>query len=479
MPIADIEYFISNYRRYIFGGIVLLACVLLLSQLGAPAFWDYDEATYAQVMRDTAISGDYLTLKSLGQNWFEKPPLYFWAGIAAGSVIPTKELAYRLPAALSGIASVIVVMLIAFEVSDSYFVAAAAGIILATSPAFVEAARQVRLDVPVTLAILFTLYSFVRGVKNEVWNVGIGVGLALGLLTKSVIGLFPIAFIALWALVYRDFSLLRSRLFWAGIALMLVIALPWHAYEIAKFGDAFWQSYIVHHVFDRAETNILAGGQLSNSLYLYFLATFAAPWTVVFLASLAPSILLKENKTLKSQVVLASFVLFISSSFFLAGTKIVYYLAPIYPFVALFVALMAWEIMKWSVTSNFWRSVVQVGAMGLVILGLANTIFVGFHYVRGYQLNSVLSDEERDVGRILASNPSPEPVYTYSWNYWESLRYYGNRTVISQIKEDQILDGSFFLIVKTEDQYQFPPELQAHLDQLYSGPAITLYKFTL
>jgi len=103
MHIAKLDDTIEKYRSYVFCTIVVLACLIFLYQLGAPALWDYDEAIYAQVMHDTAASGDYFSLQALGGSWFEKPPLYFWAGMTAGSFIPSKEFAYRLPAALSGI----------------------------------------------------------------------------------------------------------------------------------------------------------------------------------------------------------------------------------------------------------------------------------------------------------------------------------------------------------------------------------------
>jgi 4-amino-4-deoxy-L-arabinose transferase-like glycosyltransferase len=480
MPIATLEKTIKKYRNYVFGTIVVLACFIFLYQLGTPAFWDYDEGTYAQVMHDTAASGDYLSLQALGGSWFEKPPLYFWAGMMAGSVIPSKEFAYRLPAAISGILGVVLVMLIAFALTENYAIAAAAGIIMLTSPAFVEASRQVRLDASVTLAILFSVFSFVRGLKNETWYAGVGVGLALGVLTKSVIGLFPIGFIAIWALVNRDLSLLRSKSFWIGIGLMFVIALPWHIYETMTFGHAFWDSYFLHHVVDRAEVNIIAGGNLSNALYVYVLATFAAPWPIVFLIGvLAMPFQRTQNMDFKIEIVLASFVAVILAAFFAAGTKISYYLMPLYPFIALFIALQFWQLAQWATKSRTTTFSIQAVALIVTIVAFANTIFVGFNYVRAFQINEIISNEERDAGHILAANPMPQAVYTYDWDYWDTVRYYGDGRTIGKMQDDQALTDSFFLIMHTEGGYQFPPEMQRHLETVYTGRALTMYKFTI
>jgi len=111
-------------------------------------------------------------------------------------------------------------------------------------------------------------------------------------------------------------------------------------------------------------------------------------------------------------------------------------------------------------------------------LGLANTIFFGFDYVNGFHINQVISNEERDVGRLLAATPT-EPVYTYNWDYLDTMRYYAGGRKIGKMYDDQVLDESFFLIVHAEFGYQFPPEMQAHLQKVYAGPALTMYLFDL
>ncbi len=174
---SKLEY----YAKYAVVFIVVAASALFLFNLGQGAFRDYDEALYAEVIHDTEASGNPFTLQYFGSPWINnKPPLYFWSAMIAEKVIPHKELAYRVPSALAAILSIVLVMLIAYEVSRKYAVASMAGMILMTSPMFLYAARQLRLDVPVTFAILLSVYSFVRGLRDERWYVGIGVGIGIG-----------------------------------------------------------------------------------------------------------------------------------------------------------------------------------------------------------------------------------------------------------------------------------------------------------
>jgi 4-amino-4-deoxy-L-arabinose transferase-like glycosyltransferase len=129
-------------------GVIIASLALFFFQLGAKPFWDYDEAIYANVVHDTLQSGDFLTPHFGDGPWFEKPPLSFWLSIEINKVFHNPEFSYRLTAAMAGILSVIMVMLIAYEISGDLFIAAIAGLILLTTGTFLEAGREFRLDIP-------------------------------------------------------------------------------------------------------------------------------------------------------------------------------------------------------------------------------------------------------------------------------------------------------------------------------------------
>ncbi len=88
----------------------LLLAALLLSRWVAMAMiplTDTSEASYAEIARLMAVSGDWIT------PWFReqvpfwgKPPLSFWAQALALTVLPGREFAPRFPAWLAHLGTV-------------------------------------------------------------------------------------------------------------------------------------------------------------------------------------------------------------------------------------------------------------------------------------------------------------------------------------------------------------------------------------
>src|SRR3569833_61782 len=57
---------------------------------------DPDEGRYAEIPREMAVTGDWVTPRLNGLKYFEKPPLQYWASAAAYSVFGFSEWTARL-----------------------------------------------------------------------------------------------------------------------------------------------------------------------------------------------------------------------------------------------------------------------------------------------------------------------------------------------------------------------------------------------
>jgi 4-amino-4-deoxy-L-arabinose transferase-like glycosyltransferase len=400
--------------------------------------------------------------------------------MAAAKVFPSPELAYRIPSALSGVVGVLLVMLILQHLIKKPQVTFFGGLIFLTSPMFIDAARQVRLDAPVTVMILLAFYCFIRGSEKPIWFLGMGVGVALAILTKSVIGLLAGPLFLIWAIVNWDFKWLKSLYFWLGTILTFLIILPWHLYEHIKFGSAFWSEYLGQHVVHRFNSNILGGTTAgSNFVYLDHLFSFALPWTVVFAIGLF--ILYAKRKKLANYRIALAFglqALFVLALFFYAGTKLTYYLTPAYPFMALFIAALGYSLFA-SLSKPGSKFVFKCVFYIILLIAGINTILVGFRYNERLQMNHIVSEDEKQIGLALLKQP-PLEVYAYDYPYRDTILYYSGRTM-QTMEQDQILDHPFFLVIESAlyDASPFPPELQDHFTPVFKGRAVILLRFDL
>jgi 4-amino-4-deoxy-L-arabinose transferase-like glycosyltransferase len=342
---------VSKYKKQSFA---VLAAVLLLGsawllfyKLGHEALQDYDEATYAEVTGESLAHGNYLSFTLLNSPYFKKPPLLFWLIDASREVVPNQEVAMRLPSAISAFALIIVVALLCFEVSGNAWAALLGGTILATIGTFIEFSRQDRFDALVSLFIIATIYAWIKAAKNPKWYVAAGIFFGLAFLAKDVISFFAGVTILSYACMRRDFSFFKNKFFWIGTALSLIVIVPWHVYETLKYGMAFWDTYLGGEVVERVQMNIFGVGYgPTNTDYDWFFLNFAEPWAVLFFAALVTPIIFFKKLLPVVRATLVSCVVtlvVIGAVLAFSHTKAISYLIPLYPFMAIVIALCASE----------------------------------------------------------------------------------------------------------------------------------------
>ena len=68
-----------------------------------------DEGRYAEIAREMAVSGDWVTPRLNDLKYFEKPPLQYWLGAATFDALGVNEWTARLPTAVAGFLAVLAV----------------------------------------------------------------------------------------------------------------------------------------------------------------------------------------------------------------------------------------------------------------------------------------------------------------------------------------------------------------------------------
>ncbi len=101
--------------------IVLLALLLFVPGLGAVHLFDWDEINFAEISREMLVTGDFMRPQVDFQPFWEKPPLFMWMQALTMKVFGVGEFAARLPNAICGILTLLVLYRIGKRLRNEVF----------------------------------------------------------------------------------------------------------------------------------------------------------------------------------------------------------------------------------------------------------------------------------------------------------------------------------------------------------------------
>lgn len=111
-----------NLPRGIHISILITAGILLFFPfLGSVHLFDWDEINFAECAREMIVTGDYSNVKINFQPFWEKPPLFIWMQALSMKLFGINEFAARLPNALCGITTLLVVYALGSRIYDRRF----------------------------------------------------------------------------------------------------------------------------------------------------------------------------------------------------------------------------------------------------------------------------------------------------------------------------------------------------------------------
>jgi 4-amino-4-deoxy-L-arabinose transferase-like glycosyltransferase len=328
------------------GAVALLLFVVLFWRLGAPTFWDPDEAHYAQTTRELLRTGDWLAPHYNEQPFLDKPILFHWFQAAAMAAFGETEFAARLVPALAALFLIATTAWLGATLV-SLDVGLTAALILAASPAVFALARYAILDTLFT-AFLFAGASLITvaalGDRPRLQWGGYAL-IALAVLTKGPLALVLCGLaLGLAAAASRD---LRRRFFrlkiLSGVVIVVLIAGPWFLYMWLRFRDAFIEGYVLNENVRLYATNRFRG-RLDLWFYFRVLAAGLLPWTGLLLGRLFDDVrkAVRRDAMLDSlDILLWCWTMAVVGFFTLSRFKLDHYVFPAAPAIALLCA-RAW-----------------------------------------------------------------------------------------------------------------------------------------
>lgn len=332
-----INYFFGK-SGFLLTIICLLAFFLIFFKLGANHLIPWDEAIYAKVAKNMVEDNQYFILHwdNLIKGWFEKPPLYMWMMSGFMKVLGFTSLAARLPSAVFGFLTVILVFTFANKLFNRKTVAFISSLSILTTVHFLYYSRASMLDVTTTFFITLALYFYWCAKTNEkkpMWMLS-GVSVGLAIMTKGFVGLLPLLVISLYEtyLFIFERQKLDKKLFLNYLSLFgfgLLVSAPWHIAMYKMFGQEFINKYFIYHVWDRATMAIEDKGN-PFFWYIVVLKVSMRIWFIALLGALPLGLYLSIKKD-KRFVFLSIWSLSIFFFFSLAKSKLTWYIIPIYP----------------------------------------------------------------------------------------------------------------------------------------------------
>lgn len=249
------------YRWRIFA--VLGAILFLVFWFGNLEFRDLvdpDEGRYAEIPREMIATGDWVTPRLNGLKYLEKPPLQYWITAIAYRIFGVEEWVARLWPALAGLVGAWLVFIAGSRLYDRRTGGLAALMLLGTTY-YVLFAHILTLDMSVALFLSATFLAIAIAQRDgavnrerQRWMLLAWAAAGAAVLAKGLIGfVLPAAVTGAYVLAHRDFRLLRRLHLVPGLALFLLICVPWFALvsasnpEFARF--FFWHEHFERFLF--------------------------------------------------------------------------------------------------------------------------------------------------------------------------------------------------------------------------------------
>jgi 4-amino-4-deoxy-L-arabinose transferase-like glycosyltransferase len=331
-----------------------LSSVLFFTHLGGLALTEPDETFYAQTAKEMLIASDWVTPRIFNEPQFEKPALYYWLVMASYIVFGISEFSARFPSAVFSVLGILGIFLIG-KLLYSRLCGFLSAVVMSTSIIYIVVGRACVTDIVLTVFIIYAFYFFMKGwsCDNKKYYYPASAAAALAVLTKGPIGLFIIGAVVLLYLaltgeikfIFKKVSIFKILLFF------LAIALPWYVLAYSANGSIFIDEFFGFHNITRFTQ---PEHKIGDTPFFYLPVVLGGifPWSVFF--TFAVWCMYKKNKDTTSslqegkpaikapKVFFAVWFLLIFIFFSISRTKLVTYILPLFPAMALVIGRF-WE----------------------------------------------------------------------------------------------------------------------------------------
>ena len=368
--------------------LTIAALFIYLVALGNVPLRDWDEGTYAIISREMYRTQNWVYPTAHGAPFLEKPPLVYWLIATSYTFGGVNEWTTRLPLAIASALAVPLVYEIGKQVFGQKLPAVFSAVVYLTLLPVVRHGRLAMHDGISVTCFLFALWCLLKGEKQRWYLLGFGLGMALLTLSKGILVLLLGAIALIFLFLDQRWYVFKSFYFWLGIVLSLIPVTGWYVAQIQAYGQVFIQVNFLNQSFDRI-SQVVHSNTGPVWYYLLEIIKYSMPW----LLFLPGGLYLAWQDRWRSWgrlvlVGLGGYLLPIS----LMGTKLPWYVMPVYPFVAWAVGAQLaklWGQPPWGrLGDKKWGWKILFGVFGILTLGAVGGL--GYFLVVDRQLILIL-----------------------------------------------------------------------------------------
>jgi 4-amino-4-deoxy-L-arabinose transferase-like glycosyltransferase len=349
----------------------LLGLIIYVYGIGGYPLLEPDEGRYSEIPREMIESGDYITPKLNYVKYFEKPAFFYWMNALSMQIFGENEFAVRFPTVLMAILGAVLTYILAKSMYSNS-TALLSPVVLLSMLLYFSIGHINIIDMTLSFFITLSLVGF--------WNKRYSLfyaGMALALISKGLIGVvLPCAVVFLYILLTRQWTLfkeiVKSRV---GILLFFIISIPWFI-SVCVINKDFFHFFFFQEHFIRYTTKIHDRyGPIWYFVPILILGVM--PWTG-FIPSALRSLFnirsINNEHEKRALIFLYLWILVIFIFFSLSNSKLIPYIVPVLPPLAVIFACFLNKILV-DEDLSLAKSVLTWGTPLFVLIFVASIIY--------------------------------------------------------------------------------------------------------
>lgn len=322
--------------------IIFIVGLLYFILLGTRPLFVPDEGRYAEIAREMANSGNYITPYLNGIKYFEKPALFYWLAAIAIKIGGLNLWSLRFVNACLALLGCLATYFTAYQLYDRK-TAQLSAFILATTMLYFVMGHMINLDLTVSVFLAISLFAFIIGfsrqrshtqissLSHQFYFILAAFASALAVLTKGLIGIvFPSMIIFFWLLFTHEWRMLKTINYFALISIFLSVAAPWHML-VGHRNPEFYYFYFIEQHFLRYATDSI-GHYQPIWFFIPALIFGLFPWIVFLPQSIC------KRFTSKTDLFLLIWAISIFVFFSFSRSKLIPYILPVFPPLTILIA---------------------------------------------------------------------------------------------------------------------------------------------